>query len=111
MTKSMYNAFRCAFVIEVDYLLSNSSVFQEIIPTWAGSKRIRRIILDSSIRCFDLSIGIYYRCLQLSKLSLKSDHQSIWGICGGYLGVGGHLAKHQRTTNQSSNDEFSKQHD
>src|SRR5271156_1849676 len=24
MTKSMYNAFRCAFVIEVDYLLSNS---------------------------------------------------------------------------------------
>jgi len=111
MAKSMYNTFGCAFVIEVDHLLSNSGVFQEIIPTWASSKRIGRIILDSGIRCLDLSIGIYHHCLQLSKLPLKSDYQSICGICGGYLGVSGILTEYQRATSQPGNDEFSKQHD
>lgn len=75
MTKGMYNAFRCAFAVEMKNLLPHRGILKEIVASRACSERVRSVVLDSIIRRLNLAISVDHCGLQLSKLFELLDHQ------------------------------------
>jgi hypothetical protein len=65
MTESMYNAFRSALVIKTDYLLSNSDVFQEIIPREPVSIQSGNLLYSSSLT-MERSCGMVFDIIQFN---------------------------------------------
>ena len=56
-------------MVEMNYLLPYSSVFQQNVSSRSSSERIISVDLDAIISRFDLSIGVDGRILQLIQLA------------------------------------------
>ena len=69
MTKCVYYSLWSPFMVEMNYLLPYSSVFQQNVSSRSSSERIISVDLDAIISRFDLSIGVDGRILQLIQLA------------------------------------------
>ncbi len=55
----VHNSLRYSLAVEVDHFLAYGSVFQENVSTRTRAKRIRGIVLNTSIRRLYLAISVY----------------------------------------------------